>query len=231
MKKLILIAALAFAVSTAFADDTINDIQDGTIAPGTAVSVEGVVIYSAPGEFSGAFCFVNEPGAGAYSGVKVYWSSAREAEFAGLARGDLVDITGVTLEYFDETEIDVSDTLDTVVKVGTSAISGPDNVDLPWTEPWEGCFVVTNCTQVTVLQNQYYEWEVTDHTGSGLCDDATAAYLSYVPAIGDARVIQGALGYSFGAYKLQPREDADITACQWTSTDAMSWGGVKALFQ
>ncbi len=231
MKALVLTAALALVVGVAFAEDTIYDIQNGTIAPGTAVTVEGVVVTGAPADYyGGGYCYASEPGGGPFSGVMVYWGSAGAALYGGLQRGDVINLTGETTEYWDKTEV-LIDSLDTIIVTGTAAVPGPDPVNLPFTEEWEGCFIVTPCTVVETEQNSYYEWSFSDHGEFGIADDGTAIYLTYVPAIGDQKVLAGCLDYNFDEYKLYPRDDADITDCQYTSTDAASWGNVKALFR
>jgi hypothetical protein len=235
MKKLILLAVVALAVSTAYADDTIYDIQNGTIPSGTYVNVEGVVVTAGPYEFtsSGAYCFVEEPNAGAYSGVQVYWGSANAATYGGLMRGDLVNIMGTAAEYYDLTEIDMSAAGDTLIVVGTAPVPGPDLVgfDVLMDEPWEGVFVTTNCCVCTNPDLGYGEWEVQDAFGFAKCDDK-GLNLTYVPAYGDWRILSGIVWYAYGAFNLSPRDDGDVFDPGGpTGTEPATWGGIKALYR
>lgn len=238
MKKLILLAVLALAVSTAYADDTIYDIQmnaGGLYPPGTAVVVEGVVVTSGPTEFttSGAYCFVEEPGAGAYSGVQVYWGSLQAADYAGVARGDLVNIDGIVDEYYDMTEIKVDAVGDTLVVVGSAPIPGPDlvNLDVLMAEPWECVFVTTNCCVCIEAPDSYGEWFIEDAFGSAKCDDKSTT-LTYVAAYGDWRILTGIVWYAYGAFNLSPRDDADVFDPGGpTAVDATTWGGIKVLYR
>jgi hypothetical protein len=235
MKNLILFAVVALVATAAFADDTIYDIQNGTIPSGTAVNVEGVVVTSGAYEYttSGAYGFVEEPMAGAYSGVQVYWGSANAGVYGGLARGDLVNITGVAAEYFDFTEIDISAPGDTLIVVGTAPVPGPDLVgmDVMMSEPWEGVHVVSNCCVCTVEPNSYGEWFVDDAFGTGKCDDK-GLNLTYVAAYGDWRIITGIVWYAYGEFNLSPRDDGDVFDPGGpTATEATTWGGIKALYR
>lgn len=235
MKNLILFAVLVLVATTAFADDTIYDIQNGTIPSGTPVNVEGVVVTSGAYEFttSGAYCFVEEPGAGAYSGVQVYWGSANAAVYGGVARGDLVNITGTAAEYYDLTEIDMSAAGDTLIVVGTAPVPGPDLVglDVLMDEPWEGVFVTTNCCVCIEAANSYGEWYIEDAFGVAKCDDK-GVNLTYVAAYGDWRIITGIVWYAYGEFNVSPRDDADVFDPGGpTATEATTWGGIKALYR
>jgi len=235
MKKLILLAVVIFAVSTAFADDTIYDIQNGTIPSGTYVNVEGVVVTAGPYEYTstGAYCFVEEPGGGAYSGVEVYWGSALAGTYGGLVRGDVVNVSGTTGEYYDMTEIDMSAPGDTLIVVGTAPVPGPDlvNADEMMSEPWEAVLCVTNCCVCTVAPNDYGEWFVEDAFGTAKCDDK-GLNLTYVAAYGDWRIITGVVWYSYGEFNISPRDDGDVFDPGGpTAVEPTTWGGIKGLYR
>jgi hypothetical protein len=222
MRAITLAVVLAFFAAPALADDTIYDIQNGTIGEGVAVTVEGVVVTAADGEYSSAFFFAEEPAGGQYSGVKVYFPAG-----AGVSRGDIVDITGVTAEYYDETEIDASAGTVTVVYPG-GAVPAPELVYTnDFTEPWEGVLVITCCSEVTNPDLGYGEWEIDDDTGPAVCDDY--GQITYVPTLGEEKVYTGIMLYTFGAFKLAPRDDDDIEGC-CTAAEPTSWGAIKCLF-
>jgi hypothetical protein len=129
------------------ADDTIYEIQDGTIAEGTDVDVRGVIITGMRDQVG---MFVQEPDGGEYSGVYV---DTGDIDLSGMAIGDEVDITGVTSEGFGSlaglTAIDASG--GTVVATGNGGLEPAATVvdlsDLaaPATaEPWEGVLVMVD---------------------------------------------------------------------------------------
>ncbi len=235
MRKVLVIAILALAVSTAYADDTIYDIQNGTIPSGTHVNVEIVVVTAAPYEYtsSGAYCFVEEPGRGAYSGVEVYWGTDQAGIYGGLVRGDVVNVYGVAAEYYDMTEIDISAPGDTLTVCGTCTPLEPEVVPLDQMmgEEWEAVLVKTNCCVCIQAANSYGEWYIEDAYGVGKCDDKSLV-LTYVAAYGDWRIISGIVWYAYGEFNLSPRDDADIFDPGGpTATEATTWGGIKALYR
>ena len=235
MKSLVLFVVLMMAVSAAFADDTIYDIQNGTIPSGTSVAVEIVVVTAGPYEYttSGAYCFVEEPSQGAYSGVQVYWGSAQAGIYGGLVRGDMVNVYGVVAEYYDMTEIDISAPGDTLTLCGTCDPLEPEVVPLDQMmgEAWESVLVKTNCCVCIEEPDSYGEWDIDDGFGIGKCDDKSLV-LTYVAAYGDWRIISGIVWYAYGAFNLSPRDDADIFDPGGpTATEATTWGGIKALYQ
>jgi hypothetical protein len=181
---------------------------------------------------SGAYCMVEEPAGGMYSGVEVYWGSDQDSIYGGLQRGDVVTVIGVTGEYYNMTEIDVSGPGDTVIVTDTGApLPGPDVLPIGGTfdEPWEGVLVRVNCTEVYELFN-YGEWGIHDAAGdSGRVDDK--GQITYVPFIGDWKHIVGFLAYAYGNYVLWPRDDFDIIETEPTATDPTSWGNIKRLYR
>lgn len=150
-------------------DMRIQEIQNDTMAPGSPVTVRGVVVTAvdAYGARTGDF-YVEEPEGGPFSGVKVY--NAPLDQVATLVPGDLVDITGGIKDEFalntdssgrTLTEIKpASGGMLSVTKVGTAPVPAPGTVDAnllntmsdaerkaEW-EKWEGVLVtVTNARQ------------------------------------------------------------------------------------
>jgi hypothetical protein len=214
--------------------DSIYDIQNGTIPPGQPVQVGCAIVTVAPYEYTstGAYCFVMAPDGGPYSGVEVYWGSAKASIYGGLQRGDGVYITGITGEYYDMTEIDMSGHDDTLI-VGSSgnALPGPDVISIgdAFDEAWEGVLVRLNCTEVYDLFD-YGEWGIHDAAGDqGRVDDK--GQITYSPFIGDWKDLVGILAYSYGNYVLWPRDDADIIETGPTAVEPTSWGNIKRLYR
>lgn len=125
-------------------DVTIQEVQNDTMAPGTAVTLKGVVVtvIDKYGSKTGDF-WVQEPGGGERSGVHVF--GAPLAAVGALAVGDLVDIAGAQKDEFayagsngsgaDDsgrsiTELKpVNGGMMTVTKVGSGTVPAPMVVD------------------------------------------------------------------------------------------------------
>lgn len=85
-------------------DDTIYEIQDGTIAEASPVAVERVIVSAVAPDLGGLF--VQEPDGGKYSGIWVAVGDGQD--IAALAIGDEVDVLGVAAEIGSRTAIDAS---------------------------------------------------------------------------------------------------------------------------
>ena len=219
-----------------FVGGEIIPIQDGTYPSGTPVTVHNVIVVAGPYEYTstGAYCFVQEqcPFIGPYTGVEVYWGSTQAATYGTVQRGDMVNIVGVTGEYYDMTEIDISARGDTMIVLSSgNPLPGPQVVPLNelMTEPWEGVYVKTYCTEVTNPDLGYGEWEISDFTGTGIVDDKGLA-LTYTPTLGDEKTITGILSYAYDTYRPWPRDDDDIEDCV-VSVEPTSWGEIKCLLK
>ena len=146
--------------------------------------------------------FIEDPAGGPWSGMWVYDSSAP-------AQGDRVRITGTVTEYNNLTEME--SLTDFVVVSSNNPI--PDPAIIPTgdvsQEQWEG--VLVKVEYVTVIDDDlgYGEWSVSDGSGDVVIDDKGS--YTYTPATGDMIVsLTGPVDYSFGAFKILPRDDADI---------------------
>lgn len=159
-------------------DVTIQEVQNDAMAPGTAVTLKGVVVtvIDKYGSKTGDF-WVQEPGGGERSGVHVF--GAPLASVSALAVGDLVDIAGAQKDEFayagsngmgaDDsgrsiTELKpVNGGMMTVTKAGTGTVPAPMVVDAlaigqkatqaerdaEW-EKWEGVLItVKNVSAVS----------------------------------------------------------------------------------
>ncbi len=121
--------------------------------------------------------------------------------------GTEVIVSGTVSEFFGLTEI----------AFGAVFVVGPGDVPEPALLPtgavadeqWEGVFVATTDVTVTDADLGFGEWLIDDGS-SGVRVDDLGSY-SYVPASGDELlVVQGPLHYSFGNFKIEPRDDGDI---------------------
>jgi predicted extracellular nuclease len=76
-------------------------------------------------------------------------------------------------------------------------------------EQWEGMLVRVDAVTVSDEDLGNGEWMVDDGSGGAVVDDMGS--YTYVPVFGDTLdFVQGPLNYSFGDFKIEPRDDADI---------------------
>lgn len=217
-------------------DDSIYEIQDGTIAELTPVAVKGVIVSGVAPEFN-AF-FAQEPAGGPYSGVWVYVSKMGP-NIMGLAVGDEVDIVGSTLEFDGLTEIDA--TLGSVTKTGKVGLAlAPELLPLSTfadpakMEPWEGVYVrIEGKLGVTELPG-FDEFYVADGGDKALIDnllyDVVTSKADF-PLFGvgaSFTAIQGPLNFSFMSYKVAPRGKADLEGYKPSPDPVLSVEELKA---
>jgi predicted extracellular nuclease len=195
------------------ADSEIKKIQDGTYADGDAVGFSGIV--SSPD--AGYAFFVSDETGGAYSGVWVYYGYADDWAHT-LSQGDAVTIKGTILEFPEDedaanqiTEIVVGAHADLTVD-GTGTLPAPtvltttELADPATAEMYESTLIqVRNVTVTNPAVDEFGEWEV---DGSLRIDDL---FYPVVPENGVTYTsISGPLYYSYGDYKLTPRDAGDI---------------------
>jgi hypothetical protein len=196
---------------------SINAIQSDTTTDGAsnydgqAVNVEGYVT-AASGALSSSYFYISQSTtAAAWEGIKVF----APAGPAVVAEGDWVEIGGRVDEYYGETEIIAADDIDgvhdCVMVVSSDATDIKPLVRTSGVladEAYEGVLVTVNDGAAADTMNTYGEWLVDDGTGSLLV--TSAAGYSYVPAIGDDVDVTGVIGYAYGSFRLQPRDDNDF---------------------
>ncbi|MGN6110450.1 MAG: hypothetical protein ACTHU0_35430 [Kofleriaceae bacterium] len=153
----------------------IQDVQNDSMSPGTAVQLKGVVVTAIDsfGARTGDF-WVQDPAGGAFSGIKVF--GAPLDQVAQLAPGDIVDITNAEKDEFALTSDTSGRTVTeikgagggqmVVTKKGTGTVPAPAMVDAlvlgrmtkaerdaEW-EKWEGVrIMVTNARQLTAIRS------------------------------------------------------------------------------
>ncbi len=167
---------------------------------GQAVTIYGVV--TAGSNDFGSLFFIADS-SGPWHGIAVY------APGAGVQRGDSVRVSGVVQEYYGKTEINASSgSVD--ILAHHRPLPAPyrcTSADLG--EPLEGVQVFL--TQLTVVNADlgYGEWLVQDVNGTLRVDDL--GNYTYSPAVGDSfAFLRGILDFSYGNFKLEPRDDADL---------------------
>lgn len=189
-------------------DDTIYDIQNGTIPADTAVNVEGVIVTAVAGNA----IFVQEPGGGEYSGVYVFVMAA-----PAVSVGDEVDIAGVTAEFNSLTEINAS--MGSVTPTGASGLDLDAEVvdagDLG--EPWESVLVRVEGAALDVTALPVADEFVVDADGVSVrVDDFLFSPFDDAVTFADFGIgasftaIQGPLNYFAGDYKIATRDANDL---------------------
>jgi predicted extracellular nuclease len=164
------------------------------------VSVTGIVTAGG-GELYGGYAVLNDAGGGPWSGLVIYGDSA-----ASLTRGDSITITGTVDEYFGLTELKYPLSFE----VRATGHSLPDAISLTTAqvcdEQYEG--VVVSVTNAIVLTKNDYSYEIDD--GSGSCYIGTRGNFTE-PSVGDTIDVQGPLFYEQDEWRIQPRDNNDIS--------------------
>ncbi|RKY35687.1 MAG: hypothetical protein DRP73_04505, partial [Candidatus Omnitrophota bacterium] len=164
---------------------------------------ETVVTYGiVTGVFGNNFFMEEQPG-GAWHGIYVYRGGTSEPV---VARGDSLRITGTVSEYYGMTEL-TNPTIDILASGVT--VPGPTMLatgSVP-VEDYEGVLVKVDNAVCTNPDLGYGEWEVDDGSGPVRVDDMG---YSYTPDSGAMYMVTGPLFYSYGNYKIEPRDENDV---------------------
>ncbi|PRQ09453.1 hypothetical protein [Enhygromyxa salina] len=202
-------------------DTSIYDIRGGTVPQGMVVLLENVVASSGltwSNDPDAAF-YVQEPGGGANSGIRIYVSNA-----AGLqvAAGDDVTVAGLYTESFGVSQIAIADA--SAVTINSSGpspapeiIADPASLNTGGSMAEQFESVLVQVENVTVTNEnpdapeEYGEFEI---TGGLRVNDGFFAIADWTkPAMGASFTsIAGVLNYSYEVYKLEPRTNADLVA-------------------
>jgi len=185
---------------------TCYDIQGQTASSpydGQEVSVTGIVTAGGDELYStlGAFAFISDASGGPWSGLLLYGDSV-----ATLTRGDSITISGIVDEFFEMTEL----TFPTNVQVISTGHTLPDAITLTTAQACEEQYesVVVSVTDAIVLVANANSYEIDD--GSGSCHMGTRGNITE-PSVGDTVDVQGPLFYEYDEWRIQPRDNNDIT--------------------
>ncbi|MFO8070767.1 MAG: hypothetical protein R6V85_02725 [Polyangia bacterium] len=198
--------------------DTIYDVQQGNVSENDVVTIEGAIVTS-PVHEEEQYVFIEDPQAGAFSGILLYLYNEPFAA-ADLQRGDVVDVTGEYQEYYDMSQIVVQNTGD-LVETGTASLPAPEVVSSAdvatggsQAEDYEGVLVEIESPTVTNTDAGYGQFEVDDTLlvddfffsgGQGPSGEMPAV------AVGDGfTALRGVLIYHFDDFKLAPRDSDDF---------------------
>ncbi len=190
---LILFVAMLFSQQ----EVTIQQIQGGTSTSpyvGQRVITKGVVT----GVYQHGF-FIEDTLQGPWSGIWIHSNAA-------VTRGDFIRLSGVVLEFYNLTELDSVQNV-TVLAHGYEIFPETLSTHDAGQEMWEGVLLTVQGAVCESLPNQYGEWWVNDGTGPLMVDDMGYAAS---PVVGNCYNITGPLSYSYGNYKLEPRDSRDV---------------------
>ncbi|GJM44429.1 MAG: hypothetical protein DHS20C21_12710 [Gemmatimonadota bacterium] len=215
--------------SLAWGTQTIFDVQFHSPASdtgfsalvGTAVNVEGTVTTE-PGPFNTTSnnLITMQSGPGFWNGVTVI-------DFLGelnVQRGDSLRVSGEVGEYFGYTQVQIFGNAAAQVLDSNRPLPAPTDVTAsqlttgaPIAEALEGVYVHMDSVTVTLDDDGFGNWHVSDGTGTATIGDE--AFINYTPVIGDSLdAIEGIVGYAFSERVLQPRDDQDIQGPPLVST-------------
>ena len=185
---------------------TIEEIQGtGDTSPyeGEKVKTSGTVTAV----FNRGFFMEMNPG-GARRGIYVYLGSTPSVNVGDSLVIEQADVT----EYNGLTEL--TNPVITVVGSGYN-VPGPTRITLAdFGEDYEGVFVMVSPVKVADENLGYGEWLITDGSNTGRVDDM--GNYTYVPTEGDSLYyVLGPLTYTYGNYKMEPRDDGDIAVANY----------------
>ena len=163
-----------------------------------------------------------QDGQGAYSGL---WLFSPDVP---VQLGDEVEVTGAVSEYFDKTQISTPATV--ILSQGNALPAAEVLATLDaGAEPWEGVLVqVTGA--VTNPSLGFGEWALSDGSGDLAADDAGFdAIGAGLVGLGNQLQVTGALDFSFSAFKLQPRDVADVLLYGCTNAGAANYNALATI--
>ena len=122
---------------------------------------------------------------------------------ASVSVGDDVEVTGLVEEYYDLTEIVIADGGSYNVLSNGNSLFNSININ-QGEEQYESVLVTISGT-CDGPPNEYGEWTLSGN----MVDDLM---YSFTPVTGQEYTITGPLSYSFGNFRVLPRESSDIIA-------------------
>lgn len=171
---------------------------------GNVVTTKGVItgiVKNGPDRHA----FFIQDSAAAWNGIYVY-----ERNDSTLVIGDSVEVTGTVAEYNGLTELTFVSNI-TVINSGntlpTPVVTTTGNANM---EQWEGVVIQTLNAECVSNTNGFGMWEINDGSGSLLADDDIYFY-HLTAVVGSHYDVTGIGHFSFGDYKILPRDANDIS--------------------
>ena len=184
---------------------------------GDDVTVTGIVTVGGDEYYTGSettqYAVIEDAAGGEWSGVLLY---GYDGVFDNLERGDSVVVSGYVSE-FDMNGVWASTVTEVIVEsvdFDDPGHSIPSPVELSTgemsQEKWEGVLAVLSDVTVTNEDMGHGDWLVDDGSGEAMVDDM--GIYGFTVSLGDDfSEIIGVVLYSFDDYKIEPRNESDIT--------------------
>lgn len=191
---------------------SVADIQKGNVAESANVTLEGLVVFAVKVGGSGVDFWAQDAGGGAQSGI--YFFDQNGATPADLAVGDEVTVKGIYKEFYELSEITVTEVEITnngltpvADAVALSDLSDPANAEV-----WEGCLVEVTGTDLTVggAVNNYGEFPLSNGSDTLMVDDLLYDATEGLSSGAAISYIAGVSHYAFEERKLLVRDAADL---------------------
>ena len=157
----------------------------------------GGIVYALRDDSS----FYITSGSGPWSGVYVYSNDYL------LSEGDSVTLTAEVVEFYELTELKNVTNLQ-VVNSGNTPITNNCSTGAASSEEFEGCLIEVTNANCNNDNAGFGEWIVNDGTGDVVVDDL---FYAFVPNLNTNYNVKGAVTYSYGAFKLLPRNSGDVS--------------------
>ncbi len=186
---------------------------------GDDVTVTGIVTVGGGEYYAGSgtaqYAVIQDAGGAEWSGVVLY---GYDGVLTPLQRGDSVVVSGYVTEYqgpnSDPWELTLTEVVVQSVDFDEPGHTVPDPVVITTMEineeKWEGVFAAVQNVTVTDPDPGYGEWIVDDGSGEGRIDDMGTYGFSVSQGDTFSEII-GVVFYGFDYYKLEPRDENDIT--------------------
>ena len=180
---------------------------------GQNVEVTGVVTAVRPDQDYPNF-FFQDPNKKEWAGMFIYINKGYSAPSVGdlvILKGDIAEYYGVTeMKNISSTTILSSGNEIEPVKLNAALISGPCS---EWAEKYEGMLVRLVNVLVSQTADENGHWIVSDITGSVIIDSYLYVGDFPKPELGTHYTsITGIVHYTYGEYKLMPRNSNDFNA-------------------
>jgi hypothetical protein len=177
---------------------TIQEIQETTDPSGDSPELGVLVITSGIVTAVAGNGYYIQDGTGAWSGLRVFDTENEPA------LGDEVQVTGMVEEYFDNTRVTE---ISAYAVLGSTAVPAAtqQGTFVLNDEMYEGVLVTAEGQCMELLD--FGEWSLDDGSGLVLVDDFL---YDAMPGVGNVYLVTGPLDYSFGAFKILPRNESDV---------------------
>ncbi len=177
--------------------------QAGSPYESQVVTVTGIVVAGSDEYYSSTspYAVIADVGGGAWSGLLLYGDNIN-----GVVRGDSILITGEVQEYYGMTELGYLENL-SIEKTGVQL---PSAVSITTAQANEEQYesVLVSVQDAIVGSSSTNSYLIDD--GSGSCYAGTRGDYT-LPMQGDTVDMTGTLWYEYDEWRIQPRDDNDVT--------------------